>query len=231
MPTALRQYKALLRKDLRQEFRTKEMILSMVLYGVLVIVVFGVSLLFSQGGEQFTSAMGGLLWATIVFTSLLGLGRSFAIEQANGCINGLLLTPMDRGVIFLAKATANLIFLLIVEVIIVPVFLFFFAGPNALAPSTPLVLPALLLGSLGIAGIGTLLTSIASASRGKEVLLALLFVPVLFPLLYTCVAATSAAILGGSSLDGISVSFALAIGYDVVMILISWILYQFAISS
>lgn len=230
-PSAFAQYRTLLAKDLRREFRTKEMLVSMALYALLVIVVYGVALGFAQPGAELLDISAGLLWAMIVFTSLLGLGRSFAVEKDNACIEGLLLAPMDRGVIFLAKATSNLLFLCIVEAIAVPAFWLFFSGSVQPAATAPLIVAPLVLGSVGIAGIGTLLSTITAGTRGKDVMLALLFVPVVFPLLYACVGATAAALTGGPALDSLHISLALAAGYDIVMLSVSWLLYQFVVSA
>lgn len=230
-PSALAQYRVLLMKDLRQEFRTKEMLVSMGIYALLVIVVFGVALSFARPGADFLEVSGGLLWALVVFTSLLGLNRSFSHETENGCLEGLLLAPLDRGVVFLAKATSNLVFLGIVEVIAVPLYWVFFSSFAAPAATAALIVVPLVLGSVGIAGIGTLLSTITAATRGKDVMLALLFVPIVFPLLYACVSATTAALVGGVLMEeAFATSLALAAGYDVIMLLASWVLYDFVVS-
>ncbi|MDO4290723.1 MAG: heme exporter protein CcmB [Eggerthellaceae bacterium] len=230
-PSGFAQYRTLLGKDLRQEFRTKEMLVSMGIYALLVIVVYGVGLTFAHPGDEFLEVAGGLMWALVVFTSLLGLGRSFAAEKENGCIEGLLLAPLDRGVVFLAKATSNLVFLLVVEVIAVPLFWFFFSGFAHPADTAPLMAAPLVVGSIGIAGIGTLLSTITANARGNDVMLALLFVPIIFPLLYACVSATTGALIGGDVMaDTFTVSLALAAGYDVIMVLLSWVLYDFVVS-
>ena len=230
-PSGFSQYRTLLAKDLRQEFRTKEMLVSMGIYALLVIIVYGVGLSFAKPGDEFLEIAGGLMWALVVFTSLLGLGRSFASEKENGCIEGLLLAPLDRGVVFLAKATSNLLFLLVVEVIAVPLFWVFFAPYAHLGDSAPLMAVPLLVGSVGIAGVGTLLSTITANTRGKDVMLALLFVPIIFPLLYACVSATTAVLVGGDVMaETLGVSLALAGGYDIIMILASWVLYDFVVS-
>ena len=230
-PGAFAQYRTLLAKDLRREFRTREMLVSMGVYALLVIVVFGVALGFARPADAFLQISGGLLWSLIAFTSLLGLNRSFAAEQDNGCIEGLLLAPLDRGVVFLAKASSNLLFLLLVELIAVPLYWLFFGSLATPAASAPLMALPLLLGSVGIAGIGTLLATITACTRGKDVMLALLFVPVVFPLLYACVSATTGCIVGGELLaDSFTTSVALAAGYDVVMVALSWVLYDFVVS-
>lgn len=231
-PSSLSQYRALLRKDLKQEFRSKDMVVSMGIYAVLVIVVYGVTLSFAKPSSEFLEISGGLLWAMIVFTSLLGLNRSFSHESENGCMEGLLIVPLDRGVIFLAKATSNLVFLLAVELLVVPLFWLFFSSHSAPAETAPLMAAPLLVGSVGIAGIGTLLSTITIRTRGKDVLLALLFVPIAFPLLYACVSATTAAIVGGDAVSEMfSISLVLAGSYDVIMILASWVLYDFVIGA
>ena len=230
-PSTFSQYRTLLRKDLQREFRTKDMLSSMAIYAILVLVVYGAAL--SQTGRRFDilQMSGGLLWALIVFTSLLGLNRSFSYEKADGCLEGILLVPLDRSVVFLAKATSNLVFLLAVEVLVLPLFYFFFLTTTTPAPTWPLMLVPLLVGTVGMAGIGTLLSTITVNTRGKDVLLAVLFIPLVFPLLYSCVSATTVVVAGGDVEAVFASAVALAAGYDVVMVLLSWVLYDFAVSA
>lgn len=231
-PSTWAQYKALLRKDLSQELHTKEMLTSMGLYALLVLIVYGAALAQAGNGVDIAKLSGGLLWVVVLFTSLLGLNRSFAHEKEQGCLEGMLLIPMDRSVIFLAKATANLIFLLIVEAITVPLFFFFFLSSAQLAPSWPLMIVSLLVGTVGIAGLGTLLSTITVNTRGKDVMLAVLFIPLAFPLLWSCVSAATCVMIGAEGfMDSFTVSMVLAGGYDIAMILISWVLYDFVVSA
>ncbi len=231
-PSTWAHYKALLRKDLSQEMHTKEMVTSMGLYALLVLVVYGASLAQTSSQFDILQMSGGLLWAAILFTSMLGLNRSFSHEKENGSLEGILLVPMDRSVIFLAKATANFIFLIIVEIITVPLFFFFFMTTSAPASSWPLMIIPLLVGTIGIAGVGTILSTITINTRGKDVMLAVLFIPLLFPLLWACVSATTAALVGGIEFfDTFVASVALGCGYDVAMVLVSWLLYDFAVSA
>jgi heme exporter protein B len=231
-PTTSAQYRNLLVKDLRQEFHTREMLTSMGIYAVLVLVVFGAALAQTANGFDILQMSGGLIWALIVFTSLLGLNRSFSHEKEEGCLEGILLVPLDRSVIFLAKATSNLIFLLVVEVIALPLFYFFFLTGSTVSSTFWMTLGPILVGTLGIAGVGTLLSTITINTRGKDVLLAVLFIPLTFPLLYACVSATTVAILGGDAMmDTYLPSLALAAGYDIVMLLVSWVLYDFVVSA
>ena len=231
-PSTWAQYKTLLRKDLEQEFRTKEMLTSMGIYALLVLVVYGAALAQTTSTLDVLQMSGGLLWALIVFTSLLGLNRSFAHEKEQGCLEGILLVPLDRSVIFLAKATSNLLFLLAVEVIAVPLFYFFFLTTVTPGESFWLLAVTLFVGTVGVAGIGTLLSTITVNTRGKDVMLAVLFIPLVFPLLWACVSATTAVVVGAEGyMDVMLTSLALGVGYDVVMLLASWVLYDFVISA
>ena len=231
-PSVWRQYRALLAKDVRMELRTREMLVSMGVYALLVLTVYGATL--SQTGDSLDvmSVASGLLWALIVFTSLLGLNRSFSHETENGCLEGVLLAPVSRPAIFLAKATSNLVFLLAVEVVAVPLFFLFFLSSATFAPTTPYIVLPLLVGTVGIAGVGTMLSTITMNTRGKDVMLAVLFIPLLFPLLWACVSATTCVMCAPEGfMDTFVTSMALSAGYDIVMILISWVLYDFVVSA
>ncbi len=231
-PSTWRAYCILLAKDLRQEFRTREMLSSMGIYALLVLIVYGAALAQTATEFDILQMSGGLLWALIVFTSLLGLNRSFSNEKDQGCLEGILLVPLDRSVVFLAKATSNLLFLLVVELITVPFFCFFFLTTTTPAASCWLALPVLLVGTIGVAGVGTLLSTITVNTRGKDVMLAVLFIPVIFPLLYACVSATSVVVIGADGfMSTFKTSLALAGGYDVIMVLLSWVLYDYVISA
>ncbi len=231
MKNSFQQYKTLLAKDLRQEFRTFDALSSMGIYAVLVLMVFGAVLGQNAAGFDVLNIASGLLWALVVFTSLMGLNRAFAAERQNATLEGIMLVPMDRSLIFLAKATSNFLLLLLVEVVAVPIFWFLFLTTVDVGSTAVLAVVPLLLGTLGIAGVGTLLSTISSNVRGRDVMLAVLFVPIMFPLLYACAACTNALLLGAVGWEDVfTPSVALAAGYDVIMLLISWVLYDFVVS-
>ena len=231
--SGLRQFKAILRKDIVMELRTKEMLTSMGLYALLVLIIYYVAL--SQAGQDFEVARiaSGLLLLAIVFTSMLGLNRSLVHEKNQGCLEALLLSPIDRPVIFFGKAVGNLIFLLLVEVFVVPLFYFIFMG-NAAQNSGPwwMLALALLVGSIGIAGVGTLLATMSVNTKGKDFVLSIMFIPVMFPLLLAMVAALSAVITGDI---GYAHTFWIMLGggalYDVIMIGAAFGLYEFIIGA
>lgn len=226
------QYKALVAKDMRIELRTRDMLVSMGIYAVLVLTVYGATL--SQTGDKLDilNVASGLLWAMIVFTSLLGLNRSFANETADGCLEGVLLAPVSRPAMFLAKATSNFLFMAVVEIIAVPLFFFFFLGGAELSSTTGYIVLPLLLGTIGMAGIGTFMATMTMDTRGKDVLLAILLIPVIFPLLYACVSATSVALLGVvGQMTTFWRSLLLAGGYDIIVLAAAWALYEFVVGS
>jgi heme exporter protein B len=229
----MRQFKAILRKDIVMELRTKEMLMSMGLYSLLTMVVYFVALSQADPGFDPTSIAGGLLWLAFIFTSMLGLNRSLVHEQDQGCLEALLLSPVDRPVIFFGKVVGNLVFLLIVEVLTLPVFAFLFLKSGALEAQALWMIPlVLVLGSVGIAGIGTFLATMSVNTSGKDFVLAMLFIPLAYPLLLGAVAATSVALGGG---DGAMAAYMAGIGwvagYDVIMLLAAYGLYEFIVGA
>jgi len=212
------------------ELRTKEMITSMGLYALLVLIIYYVAL--SQAGSNFdvSRISAGLLLLAIVFTSMLGLNRSLVHEQDQGQLDALLLSPIDRPILFFGKAVTNLIFLLIVQVIITPLFYFIFMGNADTAAMGPLwmVALALLLGSIGIASVGTLLATMSVNTKGKDFVLAVIFIPLMFPLLLAVVTALNAVVLGNPDMTSVFWRFTgIAFGYDVITTVIAFALYEF----
>jgi heme exporter protein B len=226
-----RQFKAILRKDIVMELRTKEMITSMGLYAILTMVVYQIAL--AEAGESFDVrlVMPGLIWVAFIFMSMLGLNRSFVHEKDQGCIEALLLSPVDRPVIFFAKATGNLIFLLIVEVLSLPLFSFLFMqGREGYGNPVWLIAVVLFGASVGISGVGTLLATMTVNTKGKDVMLAVLFVPLMYPLLRAAVGATFAAVIGGpGTVETFWMFMAWVAAFDVIMVLVAYGLYEFVI--
>ena len=225
-----RQFKAILRKDIVMELRTKEMITSMGLYALLVLIIYYVAL--SQAGTNFdvSRISAGLLLLAIVFTSMLGLNRSLVHEQDQGQLDALLLSPIDRPVLFFGKAVTNFIFIGIVEVIITPLFYFIFMSQMDTSQMGPIwmIALALVLGSIGIAGVGTLLATMSVNTKGKDFVLAVIFIPLMFPLLLAVVSALNAVVLGNLGSTAAYWQFTgIAFGYDVITIAIAYALYEF----
>ena len=184
----MRAYRALLRKDLLLELRGRELVPAMLAFvlGALMLVRFGL------GGETLaggTRAATGLLWVVVVFTSMLALVRSFAPEREHGIWDGLLAAPIDRAAIWAARATATLLFLVITQLVALPLFWLFFLQEGR-GPSLPVLAAALLLADLGVAMLGALLAGMASQVQAREVLLPVLFLPFSLPLVTVAVRVT-----------------------------------------
>jgi heme exporter protein B len=203
----------LARKDLLLELRSRDTVPAMLLFVVGALVVFHFALPDSAGDD----AARGLLWVAILFTALLGLGRVYAAEREHGLLDGLLLAPTDRSVIWLAKTASVVVFLLLMEVIALPAFALFFA------PVEGPMIAAVLLADLGIAAIGTLLSAIALASRTRDLLLPLLFLPLAIPVVIGGV---------GASVAGDPGKFLGFLGlYDAIFAIISWASFEYVVTE
>ena len=186
---------AILWKDLLIEWRSRDRVLAMILFSLLVVVIFHFAL---PGGAsaQTRANAPGLLWVAYVFASLFGLGRAFSLELENDAFSGLALAPADRGWVFLGKAAANLVILGVVQAVTALAFALVF-GLELAEIAAPLG-AIVLLGSLGLCSIGTLFAAVAVRTRFREVMLPLLLLPLLIPLLSGAVRATSQLLATGT---------------------------------
>jgi heme exporter protein B len=203
---------ALARKDLLVELRGRETLPAMALFVVAMLVAFRFALT-----REETGAADGLLWVAIVFTALLGLGRAFVPEREQGVLDALVLAPCDRSAIWLAKLLATLAFLVLVELIALPVFALFFEGLDGATVA------AVLLADIGICAVGTLLAAMAVAGRARELLLPLLFLPLALPILIGGVGATVA---------GDSVRYlGFLILYDLIFAILAWATFEYVVTE
>jgi len=180
-------FAAVLWKDLLSEWRSRDRVVAMGVFSMLVAVVFHFSLP-ESGAAAARAQAPGLLWVAYVFAALLGLNRAFATELENDALSGLALVPVDRGWVFLGKAAANFAILGVVQALTAAVFALAFGvdlGP-VLLPFAGLVA----LGSLGLCSVGTLFAAVAVRTRFREVMLPLLLLPLLVPVLAPAVRAT-----------------------------------------
>ena len=224
-----RQFWALLRKDVVSELRTKEMLISMFLFSMLAMVVFHYAFT-ATGDIDLSPFTGGMLWAVFVFASLLGLNRSFVHEKDEGCLDGLLLCPVDRVTIFFAKMTGNLIFLGLIQLLAVPVFTVFFVTSGYWADLSTFV-AVLVLADIGICVLGTLLATIAMSTRARDLLLPIVFLPLIVPLLIAATAATTEVFSGDVTWATLWGKLAFLFGYDAVFLVAAWGTYDFAIGE
>lgn len=215
---------AIVAKDLSAELHTREMVSAMLVFAAIALLVFSFAL--DLQGRTARAAAPGVLWATVVFAGTLGLSRSLAREQNNGCMDGLLLAPVDRSAIFFGKALGNLIFIGVVELALLPLCAALFEAPLL----QPQVLLVVLLGTVGYAGAGTLLAAVAVNTRAREVLLPVLLLPLVVPALIAAVKATSW-LLDGGTLAEVTGWLNLLIAYDLVMLAVSMLTFEYAVSE
>lgn len=215
---------AVLWKDLTAEWRNREIISAMLVFSLLVVLIFNFALELDASARENVAA--GVLWVTFVFSATLGLNRSFAPELDKGSLEGLLLAPIDRGVIYFAKLASTLIFIFLVEAIVIPLF-FVLYGVDVFKP---LFLLVVLLGTIGYVGVGTLLAAVAMRTRAREIMLPILLFPVTVPVILAAVRASSD-ILAGQDWGQISAAFNLVVAYDVIFIAVAFMLFDFLVEE
>jgi heme exporter protein B len=208
-------------KDLLAEFRTREMLSSMLMFALIVVVVFNFT--FDPGSRATAEAGPGILWVAFTFAGVLGLHRSLLHEVERGCLHGLMLAPVDRGIIFLGKALGNAIFIFLIEL---PTFLLFsiffnidfWKGLDKLAV-------IFFLGTIGFASVGTLLSAISVNTRTREIMLPILLFPIEVPVILSAVNATSGS-LQGQSWSEISGWLKLLAGFDLIFLLVCFVPFE-----
>jgi heme exporter protein B len=215
----LRAVFAVVQKDLAAEFRSRELLSAMLVFAILVILIFNFALELDIKVRQ--SVTAGVLWTTFAFAGTLGLNRSMAVEKDRGCLDGLLLAPVDRAAIYFGKVISNLAFMMIVEAIVLPVYSFLY-NINLFNPGLLLVI---LLGSIGYTAVGTLLASMAVQARTRDVLLPILLFPVAIPVLLASVKA-SGGFLSGAEMTEILPSLNLLLVYDVIFISLAFMVFD-----
>lgn len=206
---------AIIWKDLLIEARSRQFIGAMLAFTLIVIVTLNFA--FDLIRDQRETNGAGALWVAILFAGLIGIGRSLAIERDRGTLDGLVLSPIDGGALFLGKFGAALISIIAVECVALPVF----AALYDLPALHPLVIAIVLAGSVGLAGLGTLFSAVTSGGRSREVLLPLLLFPLMIPVLIAAVRATALVFEGET--DEILRWINLLIGFDVIFIVLSYL--------
>jgi heme exporter protein B len=215
---------ALIWKDLAAEWRSRQLISAMLVFSLLVILIFNYALELDAAARA--TVTSGVLWVTFVFAGTLGLNRSLAVEQDRGCLDGLLLAPVDRTVIYFGKAVANLVFMLVVAAIVLPVYSILY-NVNLFIPGLLLVI---LLGSIGYIAVGTLLAAMAVQTRTRDILLPILLFPVVIPVLVNAVKASSAFMQRIPYAD-FSTYVNLLIAFDVVFVAVGFMVFEYIVEE
>lgn len=178
-------------KDVRLELRSRDTIVSALVFGLIVVVVFNFGL--NRAPGSLTAVAPGLLWVAYAFIGALAMNRAFARELEQGGLDGMLAAPASRDAIFLGKMLGSLVFMLLVEGALLPVFAVMLGLPG-LSPALGLVI---LLATVGFATVGTFFAAIAAQTRSREILLPALFFPVILPVIIAAVEASALALQGG----------------------------------
>jgi len=220
----LRKVLTIVQKDVAVELRTKEMLSSMFVFSLLVIVIF--SFAFELRVEDVRKVAPGVLWVTFIFAGMLGLSRSFVLEKDRGCLEGLLLCPVDRSATYLGKMLGNVIFMTTVEAMILPIFSILFN----VSLFQPILLLIVVLGTLGFAGVGTLFSAMAVHTRSREVMLPVLLFPIVLPAMIAAVKATGG-ILDGQPFSEIAHWLRLLVVFDVVFLAISFMTFDYVVEE
>lgn len=212
-------------KDLAAELRSRELLSAMLVFALLVIFIFNFALELTPDVRSEVTA--GVLWVTFAFAGTLGLNRSMAVEKDRGCLDGLLLAPVDRSAIYFGKALSNLVFMLVVAAIVLPLYTVFY-GVNTLRPGLFLVV---LLGSIGYTAVGTLLAAMAVQARTRDVLLPILLFPVILPMLIASVKASSGFLAQVPAMSEIWPWLNLLFAYDVIFIALAFMFFDYVVEE
>lgn len=222
-PAWSRQLRALMLKDLRLELRTRDTLAAMVLFAVVAMMIFQFA--FGGRGQNLSDVSGGILWATLSLTAVLGVGRSWVPEREQRVLDGILTAPVPRDLLLVAKAGAIYAYLLAVEVVAVPLVTIFFVRDQALG-DLALIGVVCLLANLGIAVLGSLLACLALFARARELLLPVLFLPSLLPVVIAASGATQA-VSGGTNDLAEYRGYCLFLGvYAVIFGLVAYATYE-----
>ena len=215
---------AIFRKDLLAEFRTRELVISVLVFALLVLVIFNFA--FDPDTGVINLVAPGILWVSLTFAGVLGLNRTFIHEKTNASLEGLMLCPVDRAAIYLGKLLSNCVFMLIVAFIITPVFLVLL--------NLPLFLPGLaliiMLATVGFSAIGTLFSALAINTRSRDVMLPILFLPTVVPVIISAVKATEV-VLQGEPWSDMLLWIQIIVAFDIIYLVISTLIFEHVIQD
>ena len=226
MRTGLTHAWVITRKDLRSEFRAASALITMVLLGFLVVLVFSFSM--EAGARDSALARSGVLWAAFLFPGLLAVGRSFEGEKESQCLEGLLLCPVDRGAVYLGKLLTSLILSMASGLLVLVFFTVLYDVRLGLAWLA--LLGVMLLFAAGLAAVGTLTAAITTGVRARGALLTVLVLPLLVPLLIGA-ARCSVALLSVQPWSGIGLWPVFMAIYDVLFTAVGFILFDFVVEG
>ena len=211
-------------KDIVLELRSRELVASVVVFGLLLVVVFSFALDPEPGDAKRMAP--GILWVAFAFTATLAMNRAFSREQESGALEGLLVSPVSRDAIFLSKAATSFIFMLLIEAVLLPAYAVIL-GFSALSWT---LAATMILATLGFALIGTLFSALAAQTRSREIMLPVLFFPVVLPVILAAVEASTRAV-GGETFVGLGRWLPLIGVFDALFLVICPWLFSFIVED
>lgn len=217
----------LVRKDLRIEFRNKENFTNVLFFSVAVVLIFSFALDAAQRAELLAAVAPGLMWLTVTFAGTMIVSRAFTADQQHGALRAILLSPLRREAIFLSKMTTAMAMLLTIEVVLAFLMAMFFGLPIGLHPG--LLALGLLLGTLGFCSVGLLFSAMLMRSRLRELLLPVLFYPVIIPMLVAGTKTTEIAMTADAHFDFNWVSF--LAGCDLIFLTAAYLLFPTVVAE
>jgi len=217
---------AVIWKDVIAEVRTKEALITMLVFSLLVIVMFNFA--FEPGSQIIREMAPGILWVAFIFAGVLGLNKSFVGEKENDCIQGLLLSPADRSAIYLGKMLGNVVFMGVMEAISLPAFAIFFN--YKITPVLPQLILVIFLATVGFASVGTLFSAMSVNTRARDVMLPVIMFPVVVPVLIAAVKSTGK-ILASRPVAEYASWMKILLAFDVVFIVASVLTFEYVLEE
>lgn len=215
---------SIVRKDLRMELRSRELVSSMGLFALLSILIFSFALELDRIARQ--EAISGVLWVTIAFASILGLNRSMAMERDGGNLDAMLIAPIDRTAVFAGKLIGNFIFAVTIGLLLLPIMTILYN----ITLIRPWLIVTLILGTAGFATIGTLLATMTTQSRARESLMPIVMLPIALPVLLSAVRAVTNILNENPMADWIAWIQILVV-VDIVYLVLCFLLFEYVIEE
>ncbi len=217
---------SILKKDLRMEFRSKESILAMWIFSLLIFVIFNFT--FEVSRLVMLEIAPGLLWVAFVFSGMFGLNQSFALEKENGNLRAMALMPVDGGEIYVGKFLSVTLIMLMFEALIFPIFIIFYDLQLSLGMFK--LIPVILAGTIGFTSLGTILSAVAVHTRNQQILLSLLLWPLVSPIIIWSVT-LSGMVLSGEVTEAFYPLLLRVGAFDVIFFTLSYMLFDFILED
>jgi heme exporter protein B len=211
-------------KDVLSETRTKETVSSVLVFALLVIVIFNFA--FSANQETMNLVAPGILWVTFAFAGILSLNRAFIMERDESCLEGLMACPVSRETIYVGKLMGSLLFMLVVEAVTLPIFALLFN----IAVLSPQLIAITFLTTVGFAAVGTLFSAMAVNTRAREMVLPILFLPIVTPIIISAVNASELA-LSSKDWGSLASWLQIIVAFDVIFLVVSYLIFAFVIEE